>query len=98
MTEFFASLDWLLIGLTLAAGMILGGLYLFGLWWTVRQVTTTGKRSLLLLSFVVRAGLLLTGLWYLSTFGTQALIASLLGFLLARWIVTRIVGTGVEPA
>lgn len=96
MNDFLNSLDWLLIGLTLAGGMILGGLYLWGLWWTVRQVTATGNRSLLLISFVVRAGLLLTGLWYLSTFGTQALIASLLGFLLARWIVTRIAGTGAE--
>lgn len=94
MTEFLASLDWLLIGLSLLAGIVLGGLYLFGLWWTVRQVTATGNRSLLLISFVVRAALLLVGLWYLSTFGPQALIASLTGFLLARWAVTRAVGTG----
>lgn len=94
MSELMASLDLRLLALSLAAGMLLGGLYLLGLWWTVRRVTETGRPGLLVVSFAVRAALLLAALWYLAGFGPQSLIAALVGFLLMRWVVTRLAGPG----
>ena len=80
MSELVISLNLPLMGISLAAGLLLGVLYLLGLWWTVRQVTATGNRGLLVISFVVRAALLLAGLWFLAGFGPQSLIAALTGF------------------
>lgn len=94
MSEFLSSLDWPLIGLNLLLGMVLGGLYLLGLWWTVRRAVQTGNRGLLVASFVVRVALLLVPLWFLARVGPQALVAALVGFLLVRWLVTRLVGPG----
>lgn len=96
MSELVTSLNLPLMGISLAAGLLLGVLYLLGLWWTVRQVTATGNRGLLVISFVVRAALLLAGLWFLALYGPQSLIAALAGFLLARWIMTRLIGSGGE--
>ncbi len=96
MSEFVAGLNLPLMGIALAAGLLLGVLYLLGLWWTVQHVTRTGNRGLLIVSFVVRAALLLAGLWFLAGFGPQSLIAALTGFLLARWFMTRLIGTGGE--
>ena len=74
------------------AGAVLAGLYLLGLWWTVRRVAATGRRSLLLLSFTVRAALLLAALYGIMQAGPWSLIAALVGFLLPRSAVTSLAG------
>lgn len=94
MSELMAVVDVRLLALSFAAGLLLGGLYLLGLWWTVRRVTETGRRGLLVVSFAVRAALLFAGLWYLVGFGPQSLIAALAGFLLMRSVVTRLARGG----
>ncbi|REJ31930.1 MAG: hypothetical protein DIU83_10330, partial [Bacillota bacterium] len=46
------------------AGLVLGGVYFWGLWWTSRRVGTTAAPGLLFfVSFVVRMAVLLSGLW-----------------------------------
>ena len=94
MTELLSGLDGVQLGTGLGVGLILGVLYLLGLWFTVRQVAATGRQGLLIVSFVVRAGLLPLGLYFLARVGIQALVAALVGFLLARWFMTRLLGTG----
>lgn len=96
MTELFASLNWTLLAAGLASGVLLGLLYLLGLWLTVRRATSTGNRGLLVVSFVIRAGLLLLALYFVAGFGPQALVSALAGFLLARWLLTRLIGSGGE--
>lgn len=85
-----------LIVLSLLAGAVLCGAYLYGLWWTVRWVAATGNRSLLAISFVVRAALLLLAFWGMLRFGPWSLIATLAGFLITRIIITGLMGNGGE--
>lgn len=78
------------------AGLVLGGLYLLGLWFTVRRATRSGNRGLLLVSFVARALLLMLAFYGLLQLGPFALIAALLGFIAARALLTRLMGPSRE--
>lgn len=74
------------------AGLVLGVVYLLALWYTVRRVARTGQRSLLLVSFVARLVVLLLGFYALVGLGAQGLVAALLGFIVARAVMTRVLG------
>ncbi|MDT3682431.1 MAG: ATP synthase subunit I [Trueperaceae bacterium] len=78
------------------AGAVLGTLYLLGLWWTVGRAARTGNQSLILISFALRALALLLALYGLLGLGATGLIAALLGFLTARFLLTRLLGRGKE--
>ncbi len=78
------------LSLAFAAGLGLGAVYLLGLWWTVKRVTRTGNARLLLVSFFARAALVLLAFYGLMRLGPQGLVASLLGFLCARWLATHL--------
>lgn len=86
------NLTALLVGF--GAGLIIGVLYLLGLWLTVRRVARTGDRRLLVVSFVARAAVFLLALYGLIGLGPAGLLAALLGFITARWLFTRLVGRG----
>lgn len=76
------------------AGLLAGGMYLAGLWLTVRRAARTGNRGLLLVSFVVRAALLLLAFYLLLGLGALGLGGALLGFLVARMLLTRLLARG----
>jgi len=88
------SLAHLLLGY--GAGLLLGTLYLLGLWWTVGRATRTGNRALLLISFVLRALALLLAFYGLLGLGAAGLAAALLGFFSARLLLTHLLGRGKE--
>jgi len=68
------------------AGVALGLVYFGGLWWTVRRLSTWRQPQwALLLSFVVRAGLVLPVFVLLALRGALPLVFALLGFLAARF-------------
>lgn len=74
----------------LVAGLAVGGLYFAGLWWTVRSVTRKRRPALwLAASFAIRAVLAVGAFAALSRLGAVVLIATLIGFMGARWLVTR---------
>ena len=77
------------------AGVLLGTLYLLGLWWTVGRATRTGNKALLLFSFVLRALALLLAFYGLLGLGAAGLAAALLGFS-ARLLLTHLLGRGKE--
>lgn len=93
--------------LALLAGMGLGGFFFGGLWWTVHKGISSKRPGLLFLaSLVVRTSLVLTGFYFVGAEHWQRLLACLLGFVLARLIVTRLTNaapkgnrhdTGVPP-
>ena len=85
-------MDLVALGLGFAAGLVAGVLYLVALWFTVRRATRTGDRSLLVISFLARAAVLLLAFYGLRGLGAQGLIAALIGFIAARWLMTRILG------
>jgi F1F0 ATPase subunit 2 len=73
------------------AGVLLGGVFFGGLWWTVRKAISSRRPALWFLgSLVVRTVIVLAGFHYVSGAHWERLLASLLGFLAARVVVTRL--------
>ena len=81
-------MDFVALGLGFAAGLVAGVLYLVALWFTVKRAARTGDRSLLVISFLARAAVLLLAFYGLRP-GPRA-IAALIGFIAARWLMTHI--------
>jgi F1F0 ATPase subunit 2 len=79
----------ILIG-ALIAGLALGGIFFGGLWVTVRLSLSSATLGLwLLASFMLRTLIALAGIHFVSAGRWQRLIACLLGFMVARLIVAR---------
>lgn len=77
----------------LAAGVVLGVLYFGGLWLTVRRVVEgRWSKTMLLMSFAVRAALILIGFYVILQVGGarwEGLALSLLGFMGTRLTLQR---------
>lgn len=77
-----------------AAGMLLGGLFFGGLWWTVGKcLTSPHPAQWMLASGLIRMSVTLAGFYWVSGGQWQRLIACLVGFLIARLIVTWLTRT-----
>ena len=73
--------------------MMLGGLFYGGLWWTVPSVLHAKQPALwFLASRLLRTAVVLVGFYYIGQGHWERLIACLLGFILAQFIVTRLAG------
>ncbi len=69
----------------MALGLLLGAFYFAGLWWTVARVDRWRRPGrALALSFVLRAAVLLSGVYLLARVGIGPLALGLLGLVLAR--------------
>ncbi|AMV73775.1 ATP synthase subunit I [Desulfuromonas carbonis] len=87
--------ETLLLVLVLVAGIALGGLFFGGLWWTVQKGVSSDRPWLwFCVSLILRSGLVLIGFYLVAAGDWQRLLLSLLGFILARLIVTRLTGRG----
>lgn len=76
--------------LSFAGGLVLGAAYLAALWFTVRRIATARRPGLwLFVSAVVRVTLLLAGFYWLSQGRWQGIVASLFGFIVARFVATN---------
>lgn len=76
----------------LAAGFFLGAMFFGGLWWTVRRGMSSPLPALwFLVSMLFRAGLALAGFYCVYAVAGQwtVLLACLLGFVMARMLITR---------
>jgi F1F0 ATPase subunit 2 len=81
----------------LLAGLLLGILFYGGLWWTVRRSMSTGHVGIWLIgSFLLRASITIGGFYFVAQGDWRALLACLLGFLMARICVTRLTSTPPE--
>lgn len=82
--------DWLVLLLALIAGMALGIFFFGGLWWTVRHGLSMRFPALLFpASLLLRLGVTVVGFYLVADGDWQRLIACLVGFMLARWLVSR---------
>lgn len=80
--------DVMTIALAGVAGLGLGTFFFYGLWFTVRKTLTATTPALWMLgSFVVRMGITVTGFYYVGSGNWQRFLASLLGFVVARYII-----------
>jgi F1F0 ATPase subunit 2 len=74
--------------LALVTGVLLGGVFFGGLWWTVREVVLA-KRSTLwfFVSLLARTSIVLAGFYFIVHGDWERLLMCLLGFVVARPIV-----------
>ncbi len=77
--------------LALFAGALLGMIFFGGLWWTVRKgVSAKGPGMLFAGSLMLRTATAVAGFYFVSQGDWRKLLACLLGFLMARILVTRL--------
>ena len=71
------------------AGGGLGAIFFGGLWWTVRHGVSSQRPALwFFVSLLLRTGIALAGFYFVSGRDWERLIACLVGFVVARLMVT----------
>ena len=79
------------------AGILLGVFFFGGLWWTVRRGLAAKHPELWFLgSLLLRTAIVLTGIYLVSGGRWDGLLACLAGFVIARFIVTRLAGPPIQ--
>jgi F1F0 ATPase subunit 2 len=74
-----------------AAGVLLGAMFYCGLWWTVRRGLSSRRIALWFLgSLLLRMGVALAGFYIVADGQWLRLLLCLLGFIVARFAVTRL--------
>lgn len=69
-------------------GLLLGALFFGGLWWTVQHGLTSRQPALwLLVSALLRTGIVLAGFYAIGRDDWKRLLVALVGFTVARFIV-----------
>lgn len=82
----------------LVAGMLLGAMFFGGLWWTVRKgMSSTRPARWFFSSLLLRTSLTLAGFYVVSDGHWEKLLVCLLGFTIARLIVTRLTRLAEKP-
>jgi F1F0 ATPase subunit 2 len=90
--------NFIIPALALVAGLVLGTVFFGGLWWTVRKGVSSKHLALWFLgSMLVRMSIVLLGFYFVGRGDWQRLVACLVGFIIARFIVMRLTRTPIEP-
>jgi F1F0 ATPase subunit 2 len=90
--------DTLSLVLALVTGVLLGAMFFGGLWWTVRKGVSSKRPALWFFgSLVLRMSIVLAGFYLVTGGHWERLLPCLLGFIIARFIVTRLTRTGKKP-
>jgi len=77
--------------LAFIAGLALGIFFFGGLWFTVKKAVTAKIPAIwFFVSFILRVSVVMLGFYYISPGGWQRLIFSLIGFIIARFVVTHL--------
>jgi len=88
----------LILAFSLVAGVLLGVMFFGGLWWTVVRAISSKQPALWFLgSMLLRTGIALSGFYFVSGGDWKRLLASLLGFIIARLVVTRLTRAAHQP-
>ena len=89
--------ETLTLVLAWVAGGALGAIFFGGLWWTVRKGVSSKQPALWFFgSLLLRMSIALAGFYFVSGGHWERLLACLLGFVIARFTVTRLTGVRVE--
>ena len=84
--------------LAVIAGMAIGAMFFGGLWWTVRRTISANAPALwLFASLLVRMAIALAGFFYVSGGHWQRWLACLVGFVVARAVVTALTRPTSSP-
>ena len=86
--------DTLSLVLALVMGVLLGGIFFGGLWWTVRKGVSSKQPALWFFgSLLIRMIIVLAGFYFVTGGHLERLLLCLLGFVITRFIVTRLTRT-----
>ena len=86
------------LALALLAGLVLGASFFGGLWWTVRKGVSSKQPALWFFgSLALRMSIVLAGFYFVSGRHWERLLLCLLGFIMARLIVTWLTRPSGEP-
>jgi len=81
----------IILAVAFLGGGALGAIFFGGLWWTVGQGLASSRPALwFCASLLLRLGIVLPGFYFVAGGHAERLVACLLGFLMARLIVTRL--------
>jgi F1F0 ATPase subunit 2 len=87
------------LALAWMAGVGLGGIFFGGLWWTVRKGSSSPRPALWFLgSALLRMGIALAGFYLVAGPDWQRLLVCLLGFIMSRMVVTRLIRPAAEKS
>ncbi len=82
--------DIVMMAYALSAGLLLGGVFFGGLWWTVNRGLTARQPALwFVVSLLLRLAITLAGFYWVAGSDWRRLLICLAGFVIARQIVTR---------
>jgi F1F0 ATPase subunit 2 len=91
--------DTLAMVLAGGAGVMLGAVFFGGLWWTVRKGFSSNRPALWFLgSLLLRTSIALAGFYFVARGDWERLLVCLLGFVMARVIVTLLTRAAKKPA
>jgi len=81
--------EGLLLALALSAGLLLGVMFFGGLWWTVRRGVASERPAFWFFgSLLLRMSIALAGFYFVSGGQWERLLLCLVGFFVARLVVT----------
>lgn len=88
------------LALALSAGVLLGAIFFGGLWWTVRKGFSSEQPAFWFFgSLLLRMSIALTGFYFVSGGQWERLLLCLVGFVIARLVVTRLTrSSGDNPS
>jgi len=90
--------ETLALVLALVTGVLLGAMFFGGLWWTVRKGVASKEPALWFFgSLLLRTSIALAGFYYIARGHWERLLVCLLGFIIARLIVTRLTRAAEKP-
>ena len=83
-----------ILALAFATGILLGSFFFGGLWWTVKRGVVSKRPALWFFgSLIVRMGITLVGFYLITQGHWERTILCLVGFMVARVLVTRVTQT-----
>jgi F1F0 ATPase subunit 2 len=87
------------LALAFVAGSVLGVFFFGGLWWTVQKAVTSEQAAVWFLgSLLLRTCLILTGFYLVAQGHWSRILACLLGFLIARFLVVKRLSRSIPEA
>lgn len=90
--------DALSLVLALLTGIVLGGIFFGGLWWTVRKLVSSKQpASWIFASMLVRTSSVLAGFYLVGRSHWERLLVCLIGFVAARLFVVRLTRLRDKP-
>ena len=85
--------------LPLLAGVLLGMFFFGGLWWTIRRgVSSKEPAALFFFSLLLRTGIALAGFYFVARGDWRRVLSCLIGFILARILVTWLTRVPIAKA